>query len=94
MKYFTCPTQYRAKAYGCGRGPWNATQAFLDMGSRCPCGKGLKPYRPARLTVPKGSAGRCSAESFTGSAYCAEPAVEAGPAGLYCSRHAYLAHSS
>ena len=48
MKYFHCPKTYRGKAYGCGRGPYNATQACLDLWGKCPCGKELKPYKPER----------------------------------------------
>ena len=45
MKYFWCPNTYRRKQYGCGFGPVNATQAFLDLNSTCPtCGKALKPH--------------------------------------------------
>lgn len=44
MKYFHCPTTYRRKQYGCGFGPVDATQAFLDFGTKCPkCGQILRP---------------------------------------------------
>jgi len=92
MKYFNCPTTYRSKPYGCGRGPWNATQVFLDMGQTCPCGKRVKPYHPVRLTLPK-SAAKCSVVGPDGQLYCFEAAIESGPNGVYCRRHAYLAHS-
>jgi phage FluMu protein Com len=43
MKYFTCPKEYRRKAHGCGTGTYNGTQAFLDLGMKCPkCGAELK----------------------------------------------------
>jgi hypothetical protein len=45
MKYFHCPILFRNKPYGCGAGPFNATQAFLDLGNACPkCKKALKPH--------------------------------------------------
>jgi hypothetical protein len=44
MKYYHCPKEFYSKPYGCGFGPVNATQAFLDMGNKCRCGKDLKPH--------------------------------------------------
>jgi len=50
MKYFQCPIKFRNKEYGCGSGPYNGTQAFLDLGMKCPkCYKELKPYRIKRV---------------------------------------------
>jgi len=50
MKYFHCPKEYRWKQYGCGFGPVNGTQAFLDLGNTCPrCKQTLKPYTVRRV---------------------------------------------
>ena len=49
MKYFHCPTEYRRKAHGCGFGPVNATQMFLDLHGKCPrCQAALKPYNAGK----------------------------------------------
>jgi hypothetical protein len=46
VKYFHCPDMYRHNYYGCGAGPFNGTQAFLDLGMKCPtCKRDLKPHR-------------------------------------------------
>jgi hypothetical protein len=88
VKYFHCPTTYKGKAYGCGRGPYNATQACLDMWGTCKCGKELKPYKPTREPAVKGET--CAVVGVTGERYCHEPTSE----GKYCRRHAYLNNSA
>lgn len=81
MKYFRCKK--------CDSGvTYNATQAFLDHGSRCPrCGMTLTSYRPARVKPVTGAT--CAAEGPAGERYCNQPTRE----GRFCARHAYMAHS-
>lgn len=84
MKYYWCPDKYRNKAYGCGRGPWNATQAHLDMGMKCRCGMGLKPFKKAPARPPLQD--KCKVTDIMGKPYCDGKVVQ----GRYCRRHAYL----
>ena len=87
MRYFHCPRTYRAKPYGCGFGPCNATQAFIDYGKACPrCAKELRPYKAPRL-APVGY--ECIVRGCDGQRYCNERPTQ----GPYCARHAYLNHS-
>jgi len=54
MTYFTCPKTYKGKAYGCGKGFYNATQAFLDRSLTCSCGQVLRKVDYKRDTyLPK-----------------------------------------
>lgn len=86
MRYFHCPRTYRARPYGCGAGPYNGTQAFLDYGQRCPVsGHALKPYHPARIAPLQGAT--CAVLGLNGETYCSEPTAS----GKFCRRHAYLA---
>jgi len=87
MRYFHCPKIFKRKPYGCGRGPYNGTQAFLDLNSRCPCGKALKPYKAPKLAP---STVTCAVRGLASEPYCGAPVV----AGSYCRRHAYLNHST
>jgi len=88
MKYFQCPKLFRGKPYGCGRGPYNGTQACLDLMGRCPCGKSLKPYRPPKLGA---TSNRCTVKGvITNAHYCDGKVVS----GTYCQRHAYLNHTT
>lgn len=87
MRYFHCPTFYRRKPYGCGRGPYNATQAMLDLWGKCPCGKKLVPFHPTRLAP---GALSCAVTDMRGALYCTARVTE----GAYCARHAYLNHST
>ena len=87
MRYFNCPKVYRSQPYGCGRGPYNGTQAMLDLWGTCPCGLALKPYKPARVPVVSGAT--CAVTGVDGVPYCTVPVHQ----GTYCARHAYLAHS-
>lgn len=90
MQLFHCPFVFRSKPYGCGFGPCNATQAFLDYGSVCPrCGKTLKrfiPPRAPRVSAPVSTP--CAVRDYAGRQYCDAPAK----GGLYCSRHGYLTY--
>ena len=87
MRYFHCPTTFNGKPYGCGAGPYNGTQACLDMWGDCRCGKKLKPYKPRRVP-PKGD--MCQVTGIDGARYCTARVVE----GVYCARHKYLNHST
>lgn len=87
MRYFHCPTTYRGKAYGCGAGPYNATQAYLDLGMKCPrSGHALKPFKVARKVARSET---CAVRGIDGRPYCFAPAYD----GAYCRRHAYIGHS-
>ena len=91
MRYFHCPSTYRSKPYGCGRGPYNATQAMLDMWGKCKCGARLVPYHPPRIPLNAPDANvTCAVRGIDGSAYCTAPVKR----GSYCARHGYLEHSS
>lgn len=85
VRYFRCPETYRLKPHGCGAGPFNGTQAYLDHGMKCPrCQASLKPYHPVR--TPR-IGDTCSVTALDGERYCTAPTV----AGAYCKRHEYLA---
>ena len=87
MRYFHCPKVYRARKYGCGAGPFNGTQAFLDMGSKCFCGKPLRPWKKPKDPPPNLT--KCQVRSEWGL-YCDVPVGS----GDYCSRHKYLNFSA
>jgi hypothetical protein len=64
MRYFHCPKLYRRKPYGCGAGPFDGTQTFLDFQERCPkCDKKLVPFRGVNRNA-RATAMRETAVSF------------------------------
>lgn len=86
MKLFCCPASYRAKPYGCGFGPVNATRAFLDYMEHCPrCKRKLVPYTERKALAPEPN-GTCIILGLTGSRYCMEPAYR----DSYCKRHQHV----
>ncbi len=90
MRYFHCPTTYNRKPYGCGAGPYNGIQAFLDYGNHCPnskCGRALKRYYPKRIPRVKCERTTCAVRGPDEQRYCTDTVVTGG----YCGRHAYLA---
>ena len=69
MKYFHCPKTFRNQPYGCGFGPVNATVAFLDMGSKCRCGKELKAHTKAAAQKQYTIAETANAIDFVGQMF-------------------------
>ncbi len=87
MRYYHCPLTYNRKDYGCGAGPYNATQAHLDMGMFCNCGKELRRYYPKRIPRVRCERTTCAVRGPDEQRYCTDTVVTGG----YCGRHAYLA---